>query len=60
MGILIVDDNPVHLIVMEKILKNAGYPELMKATSAIEMFSVYPDGYDDAGDGWNSGHAKAA
>ncbi|MGN7382166.1 PP2C family protein-serine/threonine phosphatase [Paenibacillus sp. SAFN-117] len=38
MSILIVDDNPINLIVIEKILKNEGYPDCIKAHSAQELF----------------------
>ncbi|MBP1988979.1 SpoIIE family protein phosphatase [Paenibacillus eucommiae] len=38
MHILIVDDNPVNLIVIEKILKSAGYMDYTAMTSAMELF----------------------
>jgi sigma-B regulation protein RsbU (phosphoserine phosphatase) len=38
MHILIVDDNPVNLIVIEKILKSAGYTEYTAMTSSKELF----------------------
>jgi sigma-B regulation protein RsbU (phosphoserine phosphatase) len=38
MHILIVDDNPVNLIVIEKILKSAGYTEYTAMTSSNELF----------------------
>ncbi|MBO9608174.1 MAG: fused response regulator/phosphatase [Paenibacillaceae bacterium] len=38
MRIMIVDDNPVNLIVIEKILHNAGYRNCVKMASAKEMF----------------------
>lgn len=47
MNIAIVDDNPVNLIVIEKILKNAGYDSFWKASSAVEMMqrlTEYADG----------------
>lgn len=37
MSIAIVDDNPVNLIVIEKILKSAGYSSFWKAESAMEL-----------------------
>ncbi len=40
MGIIIVDDNATNLIIIEKILKNAGYGDLITATSAKELFSI--------------------
>jgi sigma-B regulation protein RsbU (phosphoserine phosphatase) len=39
MHILIVDDNPVNLIVIEKILKSAGYTEYTAMTSSRELFN---------------------
>ncbi|UUZ92259.1 response regulator [Paenibacillus sp. P25] len=38
MNIAIVDDNPVNVIVIEKILKSAGYDAFWKASSARELF----------------------
>ncbi|GIP34074.1 SpoIIE family protein phosphatase [Paenibacillus sp. J2TS4] len=38
MSILVVDDNPVNLIIIEKILKNEGYPDCIKVNSAHELF----------------------
>lgn len=40
MSIIIVDDNATNLIIIEKILKNAGYEDLITATSAKELFSI--------------------
>lgn len=37
MNIAIVDDNPVNIIVIEKILKSAGYESIWKASSAQEL-----------------------
>lgn len=37
MNIAIVDDNPVNIIVIEKILKSAGYDSFWKASSAQEL-----------------------
>ncbi|SCW78763.1 Stage II sporulation protein E (SpoIIE) [Paenibacillus tianmuensis] len=47
MNIAIVDDNPVNLMVIEKILKSAGYDSFWKAASAVEMMqrlTEYADG----------------
>ncbi|WP_010272811.1 SpoIIE family protein phosphatase [Paenibacillus senegalensis] len=38
MSILIVDDNPVNLLIIEKILKNEGYTDCIKLNSAHELF----------------------
>ncbi|AXY08089.1 response regulator [Bacillus thuringiensis LM1212] len=38
MSILIVDDNPVNIFVIEKILKQAGYQDLVSLNSAQELF----------------------
>jgi serine phosphatase RsbU (regulator of sigma subunit) len=38
MSILIVDDNPTNLLIIVKILENAGYSDLVTASSAKEMF----------------------
>lgn len=38
MSILIIDDNPVNLIIVEKILKNEGYTDCIKMNSAHELF----------------------
>ena len=38
MTILLVDDNSVNLFVMEKILKNAGFKDLVSLSSAYELF----------------------
>ncbi|WJH35264.1 fused response regulator/phosphatase [Paenibacillus aurantius] len=38
MSILIVDDNPVNLIIIEKILKSEGYTDCITASSAYELF----------------------
>lgn len=38
MSILIVDDNPVNLIIIEKILKSEGYHDCVTANSAFELF----------------------
>ena len=38
MSILIVDDNPVNIFVIEKILKQAGYHDLVSLNSAQELF----------------------
>ncbi|SFM06537.1 Response regulator receiver domain-containing protein [Paenibacillus sp. 1_12] len=40
MSIAIVDDNPVNLMVIEKILKSAGYEHFIKMESAIELLAV--------------------
>ncbi|MED4603813.1 fused response regulator/phosphatase [Paenibacillus validus] len=37
MNIAIVDDNPVNIIVIEKILQSAGYHSFWKASSAVEL-----------------------
>ncbi|WP_026677485.1 SpoIIE family protein phosphatase [Fictibacillus gelatini] len=38
MSILLVDDNPVNLFVIEKILRNAGYSNCVPLKSAVELF----------------------
>ncbi|WP_240421900.1 PP2C family protein-serine/threonine phosphatase [Paenibacillus periandrae] len=40
MSIAIVDDNPVNLMVIEKILKSAGYEHFIKMESAIELLAL--------------------
>jgi sigma-B regulation protein RsbU (phosphoserine phosphatase) len=40
MSILIVDDNPVNLIIVEKILKSEGYHDCITASSAMELFDI--------------------
>ena len=37
MSILIVDDNPVNIFVIEKILKQAGYQDLVSLNSAQDL-----------------------
>jgi len=39
MSILIVDDNPVNLIIIEKILKSEGYRDCLTANSARELYN---------------------
>lgn len=39
MSICIVDDNPVNLMLVERILKNAGYPRIVTADSAAKLFN---------------------
>lgn len=41
MSILIVDDNPVNIFVIEKILKQAGYQDLVSLNSAQEPFRIH-------------------
>ncbi|GIP40046.1 transcriptional regulator [Paenibacillus sp. J31TS4] len=50
MSILIVDDNPVNLIIIEKILKNEGYTDTVKANSAYELFDYLKIDSPDAAD----------
>ncbi|MBC8081429.1 MAG: fused response regulator/phosphatase [Gorillibacterium sp.] len=38
MSIMIVDDNPVNLIIIEKILKSEGYTDCIAVSSAYELF----------------------
>ncbi|WP_040952113.1 SpoIIE family protein phosphatase [Gorillibacterium massiliense] len=40
MSILIVDDNPVNLIIIEKILKSEGYRDCITASSAHELYKL--------------------
>ncbi|MDF2961358.1 MAG: response regulator receiver modulated serine phosphatase [Paenibacillus sp.] len=40
MNIVIVDDNPVNLMVIEKIVKSAGYEHFIKLPSAIELLDL--------------------
>jgi sigma-B regulation protein RsbU (phosphoserine phosphatase) len=40
MSIIIVDDNTTNLIVIEKILKAAGYSDLLMASSAAELYRI--------------------
>jgi sigma-B regulation protein RsbU (phosphoserine phosphatase) len=49
MHILIVDDNPVNLIVVEKILLSAGYTDFKSMSSSKELFSYLHIGDDDSG-----------
>ncbi|MCL6459548.1 MAG: response regulator, partial [Gorillibacterium sp.] len=38
MSILIVDDNPINLIIIEKILKSEGFTDCIQASSAFELY----------------------
>ena len=49
MSILIVDDNPVNIFVIEKILKQAGYQDLVSLNSAQELFEYIQFGKDSSG-----------
>ncbi|MCZ8519676.1 MULTISPECIES: fused response regulator/phosphatase [Paenibacillus] len=46
MNIAIVDDNPVNIIVIEKILKSAGYDSFWKSSSAKEMLERLTESAD--------------
>ncbi|EOW9527146.1 SpoIIE family protein phosphatase [Bacillus cytotoxicus] len=48
MSILIVDDNPVNLFVIEKILKQAGYHDLVSLNCAQELFEYIHLGKDSS------------
>ncbi|UNJ91797.1 fused response regulator/phosphatase [Bacillus mycoides] len=48
MSILIVDDNPVNIFVIEKILKQAGYRDLVSLNSAQELFEYIHFGKDSS------------
>ncbi|MBH0347354.1 fused response regulator/phosphatase (plasmid) [Bacillus pacificus] len=48
MSILIVDDNPVNIFVIEKILKQAGYQDLVSLHSAQELFEYIQFGKDSS------------
>ncbi|HFK1548790.1 SpoIIE family protein phosphatase [Bacillus sp. FSL R5-0677] len=48
MSILIVDDNPVNIFVIEKILKQAGYQNLVSLNSAQELFEYIQFGEDSS------------
>lgn len=48
MSILIVDDNPVNIFVIEKILKQAGYQDLISLNSAKELFEYIHFGKDSS------------
>ncbi|MBG0969129.1 fused response regulator/phosphatase [Bacillus sp. SRB3LM] len=48
MSILIVDDNPVNIFVIEKILKQAGYHDLVSFNSAQELFEYIQFGKDSS------------
>jgi sigma-B regulation protein RsbU (phosphoserine phosphatase) len=47
-SILIVDDNPVNIFVIEKILKQAGYQDLISLNSAKELFEYIHFGKDSS------------
>jgi len=47
-SILIVDDNPVNIFVIEKILKQAGYHDLVSLNSAQELFEYIQFGKDSS------------
>ncbi|MGG3118519.1 SpoIIE family protein phosphatase [Bacillus paranthracis] len=49
MSILIVDDNPVNIFVIKKILKQAGYQDLVSLNSAQELFEYIHFGKDSSG-----------
>jgi serine phosphatase RsbU (regulator of sigma subunit) len=40
MSIIIVDDNPTNLLIIVRILENAGYSDLVTASSAKELFGL--------------------
>lgn len=40
MNIVIVDDNPINLMVIEKILSNKGYSHFIKLSSALELLDL--------------------
>lgn len=40
MSIIIVDDNVINVLIVEKILQNAGYTDLQTASSAMELFDL--------------------
>ncbi|PZE20237.1 PP2C family protein-serine/threonine phosphatase [Paenibacillus xerothermodurans] len=48
MNIVIVDDNPVNLMVIEKIVKSAGYEHFIKLPSAIELLDLLSAGTGEA------------
>ena len=48
MSILIGDDNPVNIFVIEKILKQAGYQDLVSLNSAQELFEYIQFGKDSS------------
>ncbi|MGW5955697.1 SpoIIE family protein phosphatase [Bacillus mycoides] len=48
MSILIVDDNPVNIFVIKKILKQAGYHDLVSLHSAQELFEYIHFGKDSS------------
>ncbi|MED0938699.1 fused response regulator/phosphatase [Bacillus mobilis] len=48
MSILIVDDNPVNIFVIGKILKQAGYQDLVSLNSAQELFEYIHFGKDSS------------
>ncbi|AIW86608.1 fused response regulator/phosphatase [Bacillus mycoides] len=48
MSILIVDDNPVNIFVIEKILKQVGYQDLVSLNSAQELFEYTHFGKDSS------------
>ncbi|PEK54247.1 response regulator [Bacillus toyonensis] len=48
MSILIVDDNPVNIFVIEKILKQAGYHDLVSLNSSQELFEYIQFGKDSS------------
>ncbi|MDA2519935.1 fused response regulator/phosphatase [Bacillus cereus] len=48
MSILIVDDNPVNIFVIEKILKQAGYHDLVSLNSAQELFEYIQFGKESS------------
>ncbi|HDR7286657.1 fused response regulator/phosphatase [Bacillus cereus group sp. BfR-BA-00331] len=48
MSILIIDDNPVNIFVIKKILKQAGYQDLVSLNSAQELFEYIHFGKDSS------------
>ncbi|MFE5321031.1 PP2C family protein-serine/threonine phosphatase [Paenibacillus sp. NPDC056579] len=46
MNIVIVDDNPVNLMVIEKILKSVGYTHFIKLPSGLELLELLHAGSD--------------
>lgn len=50
MSILVVDDNPINFIIIEEMMKKAGYSDFIGASSAEELFQLLPMHADHSAD----------
>ena len=50
MGIVVVDDNPTNLLIIEQMLGKAGYEDVVKVSSALELFEYLKIGDETPSD----------